>query len=177
MSHDTKYNSVDSTLNAIGKAVFVNFYYDFKNPLITEEKIAEKLFTDNPKTKSHQQRFRIPRARHLFKEKKNLEALVIIAKSKRVPQETRDKAIAILIDEYNEVCKKNEIFVDSIYRHFKGNHYRIVSVGLDSESLELMIVYQDINKTERYWIRSLKNWISPVDDQNTKRFTRIEFNN
>ena len=176
MSKDTKYNSVNSTLNAIGKTVFVNFYYDFKNPLMSEEKIAEKLYTDNPKTKSHQQGFRVPRARHLFKEKKNLEALVIIAKSERVPQETREKAIAILIDEHNEFCKKNNIFVDSIYRHFKGNYYRIVSIGLDSESLEPIIVYQDINKTERYWIRSLKDWLNPIDDQNSTRFTRIEFN-
>lgn len=177
MGNDTKYDSVNSTLNAIGKAVFVNFYYDFKNPLMSEEKIAEKLYSDNPKTKSHQQGFRVPRARHLFKEKKNLEALVIIAKSERVPQETRDKAIAILIEEYNEICEKNNVFIDSIYKHFKGNYYRIISIGLDSESLDPIIVYQDINKRERCWVRSLSNWISPADDQNTIRFTRIEFNN
>ena len=75
MGKDTKYDSVNSTLNAIGKAVFVNFYYDFKNPLMSEEKIAEKLFTDNPNTTSHQQGFRVPRARHLFKEKKRPKKL------------------------------------------------------------------------------------------------------
>ena len=31
MSNDTKYADVKSALEAVGKAVFVDFYYDFKN--------------------------------------------------------------------------------------------------------------------------------------------------
>ena len=177
MGKDTKYDSVNSTLNAIGKAVFVNFYYDFKNPLMSEEKIAEKLFTENPNTTSHQQGFRVPRARHLFKEKKNLEALIIIAKSERVPQDSRDKAVSILVDEYKELCSKNEILVDSIYKHFKGNYYRIISIGLDSETLSPIVVYQDMNKKERTWVRPLMEWMSPVDNKegNTARFAKVSF--
>ena len=31
---DTKYGSLEDTLNAIGKAAFVRFYYDFKDATI-----------------------------------------------------------------------------------------------------------------------------------------------
>ena len=59
MSTDTKYTDVKSALEAVGKTVFVDFYYDFKNTNITIEELTNKLYTENPNSRSLQQRFRI----------------------------------------------------------------------------------------------------------------------
>ena len=40
---DTKYIDLDSTLKAVGKAVFVNFYYDFINAAISVDELAENI--------------------------------------------------------------------------------------------------------------------------------------
>lgn len=40
---DTKYMDLNTTLSAVGKAVFVDFYYDFKNRALSDNEIAEKL--------------------------------------------------------------------------------------------------------------------------------------
>ena len=45
---DTKYIDLNTTLSAVGKAVFVNFYYDFKNASLSDTVIAEKLLRENP---------------------------------------------------------------------------------------------------------------------------------
>ena len=54
------------TLAAVGKAVFVNFYYDFKDFSISKDELAKKILSENPGSKSDSQNFRIPRARHIF---------------------------------------------------------------------------------------------------------------
>ncbi len=63
---DTKYIDLNTTLIAVGKAVFMNFYYDFKDASLSDNVIAENLLRENPNTKSDNQNFRIPRARHIF---------------------------------------------------------------------------------------------------------------
>lgn len=96
---DTKYIDLNTTLSAVGKAVFVNFYYDFKNVSLSDNVIAEKILRDNPNTKSDNQNFRIPRARHIFAECNQLDALKIIMDSTRVASEAREKAKMILAEE------------------------------------------------------------------------------
>lgn len=63
---DKKYEDLNTNLAAVGKAVFVNFYYDFKDASMPIEDLAQKIFTQNPTSKSASQNFRIPRARHIF---------------------------------------------------------------------------------------------------------------
>lgn len=41
---DTKYEDLNKTLAAVGKAVFVNFYYDFKDFSISKDELAKKFF-------------------------------------------------------------------------------------------------------------------------------------
>lgn len=96
---DTKYTDLNTTLSAVGKAVFVNFYYDFKNASLSDHEIADKLLRENPNTKSDNQNFRIPRARHIFAEGNQLDALKIIIASTRVAPEAREKAKVILTEE------------------------------------------------------------------------------
>ncbi len=99
MSTDTKYTDVKSALEAVGKTVFVDFYYDFKNTNITIEELTNKLYTENPNSRSLQQRFRIPRARHIFQFGQEIEALNIIIESKKLPDRVINKAKHILAEE------------------------------------------------------------------------------
>ena len=94
--NDTKYTNVNETLNAIGKAAFVNFYYDFKDTTIPTDILSEKIFRENKKAKSTRQGFRIPRARHIFETGQEIEALRIIIDSKKVDAEVKEKAKQIL---------------------------------------------------------------------------------
>ena len=97
--NDTKYTNVNETLNAIGKAAFVNFYYDFKDTTIPTDILSEKIFRENKKAKSTRQGFRIPRARHIFETGQEIEALKIIIDSKKVDAEVKEKAKQILNKE------------------------------------------------------------------------------
>ena len=97
--HDTKYADLKTNLSAIGKMVFVDFYYEFKDFSISEEELADLIHKNNPRSVSNQQRFRIPRARHIFEQNQQLDALKLIINSKRIPQESRDKAAYILHQE------------------------------------------------------------------------------
>lgn len=118
MEKDTKYSDLESTLKAVGKSVFVKFYYDFKDTSISTDELAEKIYRENPRAKSVQQRFRIPRARHIFFEKKQIEALEIIISSLRVDNEYRKLAKDILLQEQqvsmleNEKAEENTILKD-----------------------------------------------------------------
>lgn len=52
-----------------------------------------------------------------------------------------------------------------IYRHFKGNLYKLITVALDSETLEEMVVYQALYGNCGYWVRPLKMWEEQVEYQ------------
>lgn len=108
VSNDTKYTSLNDTLSAAGKSVFVRFYYDFKDASISHEVLAEKLFRENPATISKRQGFRIPRARHIFETGQQIEALKIVIASKKVDEEIKKLAKEILIkEEIGEIVKKD----------------------------------------------------------------------
>lgn len=107
--NDSKYQNLEGNLSAIGKAVFVNFYYDFKDTAISTEELSEKLLRENPKSRSARQGFRIPRARHIFEMGQEIEALNIIIRSERVDIEAREKAKEILLHEAQQKEKDIEI--------------------------------------------------------------------
>jgi len=55
--------------------------------------------------------------------------------------------------------------VNEIYRHFKGNLYKIIAIALDSESLEEMVVYQALYGEQTVYVRSLSMFMSKVDKE------------
>ena len=65
-----------------------------------------------------------------------------------------------------------EITVGKIYKHYKGNIYKIIALGKCSETLENLIVYQSLSDGQ-IWIRPEKMWNETVDENSTLRFTLI----
>lgn len=50
-----------------------------------------------------------------------------------------------------------------LYRHYKGNLYRLLYIARHSETLENMVVYQDVNCPEKIWVRPASMWEETVE--------------
>ena len=63
-----------------------------------------------------------------------------------------------------------------IYRHFKGNLYRLIGTAKHSETLEPMVVYQALYGEGGLWVRPASMWEEPVDRDGYKgpRFILVE---
>lgn len=107
--NDTKYESFEKMLSAVGKAVFVMFYYDFKDSTISKNDLAQKIYTESPNAKSLNQNYRIARARRIFAEGQAIKVLENIIESVGVDEETKKKAKIILEQEKNTVKHNEEI--------------------------------------------------------------------
>ena len=70
---------------------------------------------------------------------------------------------------------EQEIKVNQKYKHFKGNIYKILAIAKNSETLEEMIVYQQIDDKEKIWVRPKSMWneIVEKDGKSFFRFTKI----
>lgn len=56
------------------------------------------------------------------------------------------------------------IEVGSIYRHYKGKKYRVLSLALHSESLETLVIYECLYKNPKgqIWARPISMWNETV---------------
>ena len=65
-----------------------------------------------------------------------------------------------------------------VYRHFKGNLYRLITVARHSETLEEMVVYQALYGEGGYWVRPAAMWdeIVEKDGYAGPRFVLVEEN-
>lgn len=61
-----------------------------------------------------------------------------------------------------------------IYRHYKGNRYEVLYVGLHSETLEELVVYRRVDAPEAIWIRPRAMFLETVQTENGEvlRFTK-----
>ena len=48
-----------------------------------------------------------------------------------------------------------EAVIGGIYRHYKGNNYKLLAVATHSETLEKMAVYQALYGERGIWVRPL----------------------
>lgn len=62
-----------------------------------------------------------------------------------------------------------------LYRHFKGNEYRVLYTATHSETLEPMVVYQALYGQRGIWVRPAAMWNEPVtrEGKTLPRFTYI----
>ena len=50
-----------------------------------------------------------------------------------------------------------------IYRHYKGNIYRVIGIANHSETLEPMVVYQALYGAKELWVRPASMWNETID--------------
>lgn len=62
-----------------------------------------------------------------------------------------------------------------LYRHFKGNEYRVLYTATHSETLEPMVVYQALYGQRGIWVRPTAMWNETVtrEGKTLPRFTYI----
>lgn len=62
-----------------------------------------------------------------------------------------------------------------LYRHFKGNEYRVLYTATHSETLEPMVVYQALYGQRGIWVRPVAMWNETVtrEGKTLPRFTYI----
>ena len=63
-----------------------------------------------------------------------------------------------------------------LWRHFKGNLYRVIGIALHSETGEEMVVYQQQYGEEGVWVRPLDMFLEmvQVEGKTVPRFRYIE---
>ena len=54
------------------------------------------------------------------------------------------------------------------YRHFKGNEYEVLGIGLHSETLEEMVVYRALYGDCGLWVRPAAMWNEMVEKDGKK---------
>lgn len=69
-----------------------------------------------------------------------------------------------------------ELHMGARYRHFKGKEYRVLSLARHSETLEPMVVYQQLYGEQGIWVRPLDMFLETVerDGETMYRFSEIE---
>ena len=62
-----------------------------------------------------------------------------------------------------------------LYRHFRGNEYRVLGLARHSETCEPMVVYQALYGDRGQWVRPAPMFLETVEHagRRVSRFTRI----
>ncbi len=69
-----------------------------------------------------------------------------------------------------------EIVIGGIYKHFKGNEYKVLNIAKNSETLEYMVVYQALYGSGDIWVRPLNMFLENIENDGKiiKRFELIK---
>ena len=70
-----------------------------------------------------------------------------------------------------------ELKINGIYKHFKGDYYLVVDIANCSETKEKYVVYRRLYGDGTLWIRPLSMFLSEVDHEkypNVKQKYRFE---
>ncbi len=58
-----------------------------------------------------------------------------------------------------------ELQIGGVYKHFKGNLYRVEDIAKHSESSEVYVVYRQMYGDKSLWIRTLEMFLEKVDHE------------
>jgi hypothetical protein len=68
-----------------------------------------------------------------------------------------------------------QIVDQGLYRHYKGNIYKVLMTARHTETSELMVIYQDKSRPDLIWTRPLNMFLEEVmiNNQKTPRFEYV----
>ena len=67
-----------------------------------------------------------------------------------------------------------ELVIGGIYRHYKGNKYKVEGVAKHSETLEEMVVYRALYGEGGLWVRP-KSMFLEIVEKDGKQFPRFDY--
>lgn len=81
-----------------------------------------------------------------------------------------------MANEYKYRRDGNIIKLGSKYRHFKGKDYKVLYVAKHSETLEEMVVYQQLYGEMGIWVRPIEMFFEKVEFEGklVNRFEEVE---
>ena len=62
-----------------------------------------------------------------------------------------------------------------VYRHFKGNYYRVLGVARHSETMEPLVVYQALYGERGLWVRPLTMFTEAVINRDGIKLPRFAY--
>jgi len=65
-----------------------------------------------------------------------------------------------------------KVVVNGVYRHFKGNLYRVIGIAKHSETLEELVVYRALSSDGALWVRPLAMFTGKTEN-GTERFCYV----
>lgn len=77
----------------------------------------------------------------------------------------------------DKIFEISQDYVGWMFRHFKGNYYKVIKLGVHSETSEILVIYEDDH--HNVWVRPYEMFISDVDHEKypdatqEKRFEKV----
>lgn len=84
--------------------------------------------------------------------------------------------VDLMIQDFQENQTMSCKIKEGIYKHYKGNHYRVFGVVNHSETLEKMVHYQALYGEEKHWVRPYDMFFEEIKVENTgEKIPRFEY--